>query len=220
MVSMSSPAPNTTAAPASTATTAPAATTTKKPASLKAVTGFGKLDPNALANMAHHVAKGIGGNPTYFPNPPVDPAALDASATTLSNAVLAAMDGGKTAKAVVKKQHKLVVQDLNLLAVFVQNVSNDDPVIFAASGFTAKPTGKSAPQPVAAPTFRSLDFGVNSGQILVSVKKQAGAKSYFIRYAVMNGTTPGAWTTIPAASIQRPITLSSLTPTTIYGFQV
>ena len=183
---MSSPAP-TTAAPASTATTAPAATTTKKPASLKAVTGFGKLDPNLLANTAHLVAKGIGGNPVYFPNPPIAPASLDASANTLSEAVMAAMDGGKIAKAVVKKQRKLVIQDLNLLAVFVQNVSNDDPTIFAASGFTAKPTGKSAPQPVGAPKFRSLDFGVNSGQIVVSVKAQAGAKSYFIRYAVAGG---------------------------------
>ena len=217
---MSSTAPNTTATPASTATTAPAATTTKKPASLKAVTGFGKLDPNVLANTAHHVAKGVGGNPVYFPNPPIDPAALDASANTLSEAVMAAMDGGKTAKLVVKKQRKLIIQDLNLLAVFVQNVSNDDPVIFSASGFTAKPTGKSAPQPVGAPSFRSLDFGVNSGQIVVSVKAQPGAKSYFIRYAVMNGATPGSWTTIPAAFIQRPITISGLKPTTIYGFQV
>ena len=150
--------PSTPAAPASTATTAPAATTTKKPASLKAVTGFGKLDPNALANTAHHVAKGVGGNPVYFPNPPIDPAALDASANTLSEAVLAAMDGGKTAKAVVKKQRKLIIQDLNLLAVFVQNVSNDDPVIFAASGFTAKPTGKSAPQPVARAVIPFLGF--------------------------------------------------------------
>ena len=231
---MSSPAPNTTAAaasttaatsttpaaPASKATTAPAATTTKKLASLKAVTGFGKLDPNALANTAHHIAKAVGGNPVYFPNPPIDPAALDASANTLSGAVLAAMDGGKTAKAVVKKQRKLIIQDLNLLAVFVQNVSNDDPVIFAASGFTAKPTGKSAPQPVAVPSFRSLDFGMNSGQIVAAVKAVAGAKSYFIRYAVMSGTTPGPWTTIPAASIQKAITISGLTPTTMYGFQV
>src|SRR5213594_80939 len=122
---MSSPAPNTTAAEASTtaatpstpaapAPTAPAATTTKKPASLKAVTGFGKLDPNALANTAHHIAKGVGGHPMYFPNPPIDPAALEASANTLSEAVLAAMDGGKTAKAVVKKQRKLIIQDLSL----------------------------------------------------------------------------------------------------------
>src|SRR5215468_9384322 len=145
MVSMSSD-PNTTAASASTATTAPAATTTKKPASLKAVTGFGKLDPNTLANTAHHIAKGVGSNPVYFPNPPIDPAALDATANTLSEAVMAAMDSRKTAKAVVTKQRKLVIQDLNLLAVFVQHVSNNDPAIFAASGFTAKPIGKSAPQ--------------------------------------------------------------------------
>jgi hypothetical protein len=218
---MSSPAPNTPpAAPASTATTAPAATTTKKPASLKAVTGFGKLDANTLANTARHIAKGVGGNPVYFPNPPIDPAALDASANTLAEAVLVAMDGGKTAKAMVKQQRKLIIQDLNLLAVFVQNLSNDDPVIFAASGFTAKPTGKSAPQPVAVPAFRSLDFGMNSGQIVATVKAVAGGKSYFIRYAVMNGTTPGPWTTIPAASIQKAITISGLTPQTVYGFQV
>jgi hypothetical protein len=184
------------------------------------LTGFSKLDPNTLVNTAHHIAKGVGGHPVYFPNPPIDPAALDASANTLSEAVLAAMDGGKTAKAVVKKQRKLIIQDLNLLAVFVQNVSNDDPVIFAASGFTAKPTGKSAPQPVAVPSFRSLDYGANSGQIVVTVKAVSGGKSYFIRYAVMNGTTPGPWTTIPAASIQKAITISGLTPQTVYGFQV
>jgi len=219
---MSSPAPNpnNAAPPASTVTTAAAATTTKKPASLKAVTGFGKLDPNVLVNTAHLVATGISGHPQYFGNPPVVPEALDASATTLYNAILSAMDGGKNAKVVRNKQRKLVIQDLNLLAVYVQNVSNDDPAIFAASGFTPKPTGKSAPQPVAAPTFRSIDYGVNSGQIVASVKAVAGGKSYFIRYAVMNGATPGPWTTIPAASIQRPITISGLTPTTVYGFQV
>jgi len=217
---MSSPAPNTPAAPASTTTTAPAATTNKKPASLKAVTGFGKLDPNALANTAHHIAKGVGGNPVYFPNPPIDPAALDALGNALTEAVLAAMDGSKTAKEVVKKQGKLIVQDLNLLALYVQNVSNDDPAIFAASGFSAKPTGKSAPQPVAVPSFRSLDFGMNSGQVVVSVKSVAGGKSYFIRYAVMNGTTPGPWTTVPAATIRKPVTITGLTPITMYGFQV
>jgi hypothetical protein len=226
---MSTTDPNTTAstpstpaaAQASTTTsTPPSAPTTKKPASLKAVTGFGKFAPNDLANMAHHIAKGVGGNPVYFPNPPIDPASLDASGNTLAEAVLAAMDGGKTAKGVVKKQHKLIVQDLNLLAVFVQNVCNDDPVIFEASGFTLKPTGKSAPQPVAVPSFRSLDFGMNSGQVVAAVKSVAGAKSYFIRYAVMNGTTPGPWTTVPAATIRKAVTVSGLTPITMYGFQV
>jgi hypothetical protein len=120
---------------------------------------------------------------------------------------------------VVHKQRKLIVQNLNLLAVFVQNVSNDDPAILTASGFKAKKTAKSAPQPVAVPSFRSLDHGTNSGQVVVAVKSVAGAKSYFIRYAIMNGTTPGQWTTVPAATIRKPITVSGLTPITMYGFQ-
>ena len=222
-VSTTASTPSTPAAAQTSSTTTstpPSAPTTKKPASLKAIKGFGILDPNTLANTAHKVAQGIGGNPVLFPNPPIDPAALDASGNTLTEAVVAAMDGGKTAKAVVKKQRKLIVQDLNLLAVFVENVSNDDPVIFVKSGFTPKPTGKSAPQPVSVPSFRSLDYGANSGQIAIYVKKVSGAKSYFIRYAVMNGTTPGPWTTIPAASVQKAVTLSGLTPLTVYGFQV
>ena len=95
-----------------------------------------------------------------------------------------------------------------------------DRAAFAASGFTAKPIGKSAPQPVSVPSFRSLDFGANSGQIAAAIKAVAGAKSYLIRYAVMNGTTPGPWTTIPAVTIQKGTTISGLTPATIYGFQV
>jgi hypothetical protein len=229
---MSSPAPDTTQPVASTtaatsttpdatavSTTTTAATTTSNPATLKALRGFGKIDINNLANTAHVIAKGVGSNPQYFGKPPVDPAELDASATALSNSVLAAMTGGKAERAVRNRQRKLVIQDLNLLAVYVQNVSNDDPVIFAASGFTAKSTAKSAPQPVATPKFRYLKHGTNSGQIVGTVKGTTGGKSYFFRYAVMNGTTP-AWITVPVASLQKPFTISGLTPTMIYGFQV
>jgi len=178
-------------APASTATTAPAATTAKKPASLKAVTGFGKLDPNTLVNTAHHIAKGIGGNPTYFPNPPVDPAALDASATTLStrsSPQWMRKDCESSGQEATQAGRSRSEPACGVCPERVQRRSGD----LRGEWFTAKPTGKSAPQPVAVPSFRSLDYGANSGQIAVSVKKVSGAKSYFIRYAVMNGTTPGS----------------------------
>jgi hypothetical protein len=166
-VSMSSPAPNTTAAPASTATTATAATTTKKPASLKAVTGFGKLDPNVLVNTAHLVATGIGGHPEYFGNPPVVPEALDASATTLYNEILSAMDGGKNAKVVRNQQRKLVIQDLNLLAVYVQNVSNDDPAI-RRKGFHSR-LRKLFPDPLAI-TISNLACEASAARRIVKSK--------------------------------------------------
>src|SRR4051812_4628887 len=115
---MSSPAPDLNNVAATTATA-----TTRKSSTLKAVTGFGRLDSNVLSNTAHIVAKGIGGYPQYFEQPPVSPAALDASATTLAGLILSAMEGGKSAKAALDKRRKLVIQDLNLLAVYVQNVS-------------------------------------------------------------------------------------------------
>ena len=82
------------------------------------------------------------------------------------------INGGKNAKTIREKQRKMVTQALNLHAVYIQNVFNDDPGVFAASGFTVK----SAPPPVGALAFGSLDYCVNSGQIVVSVKAQSGAK--------------------------------------------
>ena len=243
---MSSPVPDTnpTATPASNATTAapdgaatttapsateatplagtpPATTTkTKKAASIKAVTGFAKLTPNDLANQAGAVIKGLYADIKNYPKPPVDQPAFSSSVTLLSDAIVAAMDGGKKAKAILTKQKRLVVQDLILLAVYAQNNCNDDPQIFAASGFTAKSSTRTVNQPVDVPSFRSLNYGANSGQLAFLIKAVPGARAYFVRYALMNGVQPGPWTTVAVPKVQKAVTLSGLTPTSTYGFQV
>jgi hypothetical protein len=183
------------------------------------VTGFSKLSPNDLVNLARKVVNGLTGN-AAFPNLPIDLTAFTTLINSLSDAIVAALDGGKNAKAVVKKQRKLVIQDMTLLAVAVQNNCNDDPQVFATSGFTAKSSVKTANQPVAVPKFRSLDYGPNSGSLLISIKGVLGARSYFVRYAVMTGVQPGPWTTLTIPNINKAYTLSNLTPTTTYGFQV
>jgi hypothetical protein len=219
---MSSPAPvpNTAATTAnSPAPATPTASTPKKPTAIKAVTGFAKLLPSALVNLARAVVKGLTGN-AAFPSLPIDLTVFTTSINTLSDAIVSALDGGKNAKAMLRKLRKLVIQDLTLLAVAVQNNCNDDPQIFASSGFTAKASVKTANQPVAVPAFRSLDYGANSGQLLISIKAVAGARSYFVRYAVMNGVQPGPWTTLTIPNIQKAYTLSNLTPATTYGFEV
>jgi hypothetical protein len=114
------------------------------------------------------------GNPTFLASPAVQTLLVEVipTETTWSSTNPFGDPDAHPQHGNRQKQRKLVIQDLNLLAVYVQNVSNDDPVIFSASGFTAKPTGKSVPQPVGAPSFRSLDFGVNSGQIVVFARRQ------------------------------------------------
>jgi hypothetical protein len=118
------------------------------------------------------------------------------------------------------KYRLLVCQDLKQLAVYVENNSNNDPAVFITSGFTAKSSSKAAPGPVAVPWFKSITHGKSSGQILLGIKAVANAKSYNYRYAAMNGGLPGNWTTIPLGGVKQKVTISDLTPGTVYGFQV
>lgn len=193
---MSSPAPDTNTTATTTSSPIPSTATastapTKKPAAIKVLTGFSKLSANDVINLARAVVRGLTANPA-FPTIPIDLNVFSAAIDILAAAAVSALDGGRNAKATLKKQRKLVIQDLTLLAVAVQNNCNDDPQVLASSGFTVKSTVKTANQPVAVPTFRSLDYGANSGQILISIKAVTGARSYFVRYAVMNGVQPGA----------------------------
>jgi len=165
------------------------------------------------------VVTGLTGN-ADFPTPPVDMTAFAATVTAYTNAVGAALDGGKNAKAARDKQRKLVIQDLKLLAVYVVNNCNDDLEVFTSSGFQAQAPVNTANQPVATPVFRSVDYGTNSGQIIVGIKKSLGARAYFVRYAVMTNGQPAPWTTVTIPNIQKATTLSGLTPTATYGFQV
>jgi hypothetical protein len=164
------------------------------------------------------IIKGLRGN-AAFPNPSVDLTAFGTTATTFSEATAAALDGGRIATALRDKERKLVIQDLKLLAVYVENNCNDDPAILATSGFTVKTPVKTKGQPVAAPSFKSLDLGANSGQITVTLKKVTGAKVYFVRYAPMAGGSPGSWTTVPIPKVNVKTTISGLTPGVTYAFQ-
>lgn len=92
---------------------------------------------------------------------------------------------------------------------------------FSSSGFQARPTTKaSVPPPAAVPTIRSIDFGPNSGQLLVSIKRVPGARSYVLRFSALTGTTPGPWTTLGVGNIKKAVTVGNLTPGVIYAFEV
>jgi len=219
-------------------------TTTTKVSSIHAIMGFDAMIDNNLVVTASGVLKGFTGNAS-FPAPTVSLTTFGNDITTYSNAITAALDGGKNAKAASKKAKKVVVNDLKLLAIYAETTSNDDMAIFTTSGFTAR-AKPSASGPVAVPTFKSLDYGLHPGEILVSVKSVPGAKSYNLRYGPMPptppasagstpsstpasaaataGATPGAtatsWSILNVATIKKAIAIDNLTSGTLYAVQV
>jgi hypothetical protein len=217
---MSSPAPSSPATPtASSSANAPAPKSkTTKAAPVRAVTNFSSLSDSDLFTLATAVIKGLTGN-AAFPNPTVDLTAFGNAVTTFSAATAAALDGGKTAKAIRDKQRKLVIQDLKSLALYVENNCNDDPAILTTSGFAVKTPVKTAGLPVVAPAIKTLDYGANSGQITVTLKKVPGAKVYFLRYAAMTAGSPGSWTNVAVPKVNVKTTISGLTAGVIYAFQ-
>jgi hypothetical protein len=217
---MSSPAPSAPSTPAasSPANTPAAGSKSKKAAQVRAVTNFSSLLDSVLVTLALAVIKGMTGN-AAFPNPTVDLTAFGNLVTTFSAAIAAALDGGKNAKAIRDKQRKLVIKDLKSLALYVENNCDDDPAILTTSGFSVKKPVKTAGQPVVAPAIKTLDFGANSGQITVTLKKVSGAKVYFLRYAAMTAGAPGTWIDVPVPSVNKKTMISGLTPGVTYAFQ-
>jgi len=199
---------------------------TTKVTPIKAVIGSNSMPDPARLLMANTVLKGLTGN-TALANPVVPMTTFGNDITTYSNAITAAEDGGKNAKAARDKANKVVITDLKQLANYVENNCNDDLAIFTTSGFTAQ-AKRSATGPVAVPTFKSLDYGTHPGEILVWVKSVAGGKSYNIRFGAMPatpqaaapGAAPSSWTVMNVAGIKKAIPIDNLTTGVSYAFQV
>jgi hypothetical protein len=211
---------------------------------IRAVTGFNALTDNNLLVLAGGVLKALTGNAS-FPNPTVSLTTFGNDITAYSNAVTAALDGGKNAKSAREKAKKVVVKDLRQLANYVENNCNDEMAIFTTSGFTARKKA-SASGPVEVPTFKSLDYGKHPGQILAWIKSVPGAKAYNMRYGPMPpvppaaagstpsstpasagatagaapGATPSSWTILNVANIKKPLPIDNLMSGTLYAFQV
>ena len=195
--------------------------TTKKPKLniIKPQLGFVALTDADLVARATAVQDGLNSNAAY-PSPPVDMPGLKAAIDALNAAIAAALDGGKSTTIEKDKRRADVIIMLRLLGHYVEATCKNDLNTFTSSGFVAASTTRTPPQPVTQPLIVSVDQG-NTGQLIVTIKRVAKARSYDLRYAPVPAA--GAlisWITITVASTKPPTAISNLTPGTNYQFQV
>ena len=115
----------------------------KKQPTIKAVTGFRIMKPDAVYSAANAIYTGLNGNADIpAPPAPFDLPALLAANQALSAANAAALDGGRKAAAQRSHQKEVVVKLLDQLAKYVQSNCKDDMTIFLSSGFKAQSSTK------------------------------------------------------------------------------
>ena len=193
---------------------------TAKVKKLKALLGFKGTSDTDLIQQLINVEKGLTGNPN-FPNTPVDLATFKSGIDTFTVLVTAAADGGKKAITAKNKQREVMIKQVTLLGHYVEMASNDDPAIFATSGFVAALAARLPPQPLPSASMDWIDRGPVTGSVVVKVKGLRKAVNYDLHYGVVTapGALPASWTllTLPGSKV---VTVWNLTPGATYAFQV
>ncbi len=115
-----------------------------------------------------------------------------------------------------QRHHRL----LRRLAQYVQANCNDDAQFVLKSGFQAKTTAVRSQTPLDKATILSVDNG-HTKQLVVAAQKVPRAKLYEVQAAAVGANnTVGPFQTAGVFNKSRSMTITGLTPGTIYAIQV
>jgi hypothetical protein len=174
-----------------------------------------------LTPVLDATVKGLTVNSSVYSTPPIPIATYAAGVSAFEDAIPAALDGSKTAVAQKNKLRYAAIKMYDQLAAYVTASCNDDMATFLLSGFQAVSKTKTATLP-ASDSIRKIEQGANSGSLAVTLVKYPGAGSYMLRWAPVPaaGATPATWSSQPVLNLKSAVTISGLTPGTVYAFQV
>jgi hypothetical protein len=173
-----------------------------------------------IAKNAVAAYDGLKDNPNFV-NPPVPLDVFKAAIDDYASKIAAASDGGRQAIIDRNKQRETVHKMMYQLGHWVVATCKDDPGIFQSSGFHARSTTRTPPEPLPQPAIERLETGEVSGQIWVKPRVIPRAIHYEVRYASIGADgKPGSWAYLPPFTSSRSFPVTGLTPGTTYGFQV
>jgi hypothetical protein len=184
-------------------------------------TGFGVLSDAQAIATAGAVIKGLYAEKSLA-TAPVDQATLQTAVDNLNGSIatLQAQGGGMAATTTKNKYREALDGLLRKLAHHVQANCNDDVQIVLNSGFQARTTSVRSQTPLGKVQIVSVDNG-HTTQLVVKVKKLPRAKAYEVRSAaVVAGNTVGPFQQGGLFTDSRSITITGLTPGTVYAVQV
>jgi hypothetical protein len=144
--------------------------------------GFGRYTDAALLVIAQAILAALTGN-TFFPTPTPTLAALQTAVEAYSEALAAAVDGGKTAVAAKNARKQELMDLLVQLGIYVMLTANGDVEMLSSSAFPLTKDRQPLP-PLEKPEITKMESGINSGELHVSINAVKGARTYVYQYTL------------------------------------
>jgi len=182
----------------------------------KLTNGFFRMADAKLENKAAFILAETGKNADVFPNPQPKLEEINAALDAFSKAVLKASTGDH-AESIIKNQKKdELALMLHLLGCYILLVSKGNRAVVARSGFSM--AKDRTPSEISKPSDVKVMNTDQSGELLVSVKREKGAAAYMVQYTTDATLKEESWQTIPCTSSK--CKLSGLKPGTTYYVRI
>jgi hypothetical protein len=164
----------------------------------KLILSFDKLSDADFGFNAQDILTAMTGNPNFTTPYP----ALTLVETNVNDYLAALLAAGTRDRAKIafkNSARQTLTETLIALGNYVQSICNGDEAKLVSSGFTLTKQREPQPPLTALQNF-TVGNGLNKGEIITSVDRLAGARSYLHQYTTDPLSPESAWTSIASAS--------------------
>jgi hypothetical protein len=173
-----------------------------------------KLTDAELGNSALHVSAQVDGN-ANFTTSPVTPAALNTAATGFLAAMAVCQDGTKQDTLHKNALRDALISQLDELAAYVEITAKNNAEVMVSSGFNLTSTTAVKPAPVGAVSITAVS---NAAGGSLNLAMDYGPNVWAFETQV--STAPNVWVAAGYFTHPRNVTLTNLTPGTLYNIRV
>jgi hypothetical protein len=181
--------------------------------------GFSRMSDGDLQTRTEKAAEGA--MDPRLSGSPISAADLKTAADEFREASIAALEGGKVARAAVVTSRKNLIQMLRQYSIYVDVQAEGDPELILAAGLADDLVTPSSTPVARDPIIRKTFRTGQSGQIGVFIKAMPGSSGYQLQSAECKDDIPQAWgEPIPVSNVKSATIISGLPPAVKYAFRV
>lgn len=179
-------------------------------------TGFRQYSDPRFEKMSSVIVSNVAANPTVFANPVPAVSKLQDAATIFSDMLKKAANRGRVEVAEKNMARQNFEELLQQLGMYVMNIANGDEAILTMSGFPLRKVNEL--RHIAAPKNVTVSNGVTGGELVVSVKSEAGASVFVHEVTTVYQGENTVWQSVSTSTSR--YVHSNLQPGQQYWFRV